>query len=69
MKVVFENSAEYRDFLGSDFEDIAGSGSNRDRRFDQGVQALSDLGDDLDLDLDEKWFGDEELEDLGLIRH
>ncbi len=69
MKVVFENGTEYRDFLGADFDDIAGYSTNRENRFEQGVQALSDMGDDLGLDLDQQWFGDEELADLGLIRH
>jgi hypothetical protein len=69
MKVTFDNGIEYRDFLGADFDDIAGSGTNRENRFDEGVQALSDWGDDLGLDLDQKWFESEELEDLGLIRH
>jgi len=69
MKVTFENSSEYREFLGSDFDDTVGYGTNRERRFDHGAQVLTNIGDDLDLDLEEKWFGDEELEDLGLIRH
>jgi hypothetical protein len=69
MKVVLKNSAEYRDFLGANFEDNAGYSANRERRFEQGVQALSDLGDDLALDLDDKLFGEDELAYLGLLRN
>jgi len=69
MKVEFGDVSEYRDFLGGNFDDNRGYNASRERRFDLGVQALSDMGDDLALDLDNKWFADEELEDLDLIRH
>ena len=68
MKVMFDNAVEYRDFLGADFDDIAGTSNNRENRFEQGVQALTDWGDDLNLDLDQQWFESDELEELGLIR-
>ena len=69
MKVMFDNAVEYRDFLGADFDDIAGTSNNRENRFEQGVQALTDWGDDLNLDLDQQWFESDELEELGFIRH
>jgi hypothetical protein len=69
MKVMFDNAKEYRDFLGSDFEDIAGSGGNREQRFDRGMQIVSELCDDIELDLEGNWIGGDEFETLGLIRH
>lgn len=69
MKVTFENSTDYRDFLGAEFDDIAGSSTDRELRFSRGVQFVEDVCNDLDLDLDDGWIEGEELQALGFIRH
>jgi hypothetical protein len=69
MKVTFNSSSDYRDFLAAEFDDVAGSGFNRESRFRDGVQALSDIENDLDLDLDQDWLAGDELSEYGLIRH
>ena len=69
MKVTFNSTSDYRDFLAGEFDDVAGSGFSRESRFQDGVQALSDIENDLDLDLDENWLAEDELQEFGLIRH
>ena len=69
MKVTFNSSSDYRDFLSAEFDDVAGSGFSRENRFSEGVRALSDIENDLDLDLDQDWLAGDELSEYGLIRH
>jgi hypothetical protein len=69
MKVTFNSSSDYRDFLSAEFDDVAGSGFSRESRFRAGVQALSDIENDLELDLDQDWLAGDELKEYGLIRH
>jgi hypothetical protein len=69
MKVTFNSSSDYRDFLSAEFDDVAGSGFNRENRFREGVRALSDIENDIDLDLDQDWLAGDELSEYGLIRH
>jgi hypothetical protein len=69
MKVTFNSSSDYRDFLAAEFDDVAGSGFNRENRFREGVRALSDIENDIDLDLDQDWLAGDELSEYGLIRH
>ena len=69
MKVTFNSSSDYRDFLSAEFEDVAGSGFSRESRFRDGIQALTDIENDLSLDLDQDWLAGSEMKEYGLIRH